>query len=356
MCFQKELEPLFDIKFIMLILGIETSCDETAAAVVKNGQFVLSNIVSSQVELHAPYGGVVPEVAARNHVENIIPIINKALQKAKTSLGKIDAIAVTRGPGLITSLLVGVDTAKSLAYGYQKKLIGINHIEAHVYTSQLAKNDREKPTDLEFPLLYLIASGGHTELILMKDHLEHNVIGSTRDDAAGEAFDKVAKLLNLGYPGGPEVSHRAHTGNSRAYSFPRPMLNDGFEFSFSGLKTDVLRLVKKKKDLSPQAINNVCASFQAAVVEVLVAKTIKAAQKHQAKMIVIGGGVAANKLLRRTLQKKIGEKLNKTRLLIPEFKYCTDNAAMVAAAGYYYAQAGKYTQWDNLKVDPNLEL
>jgi len=340
----------------MLILGIETSCDETAAAIVKDGKFVLANIVSSQIELHAPYGGVVPEVAARNHVENIIPIINKALATAQTNLNKIDAIAVTNGPGLITSLLIGVDTAKSLAYSAKKKLIGVNHLEAHVYASQLLESRSPKPINLKFPLLYLIVSGGHTELVLMKDHLKHVTIGATRDDAAGEAFDKVAKLLNLSYPGGPEISRRAHLGNSRAYSFPRPMLNQGLEFSFSGLKTDVLRLVKKKDYLSPQEINNICASFQAAVIEVLVTKTIRAAQEHQVKMIVVGGGVAANKLLRRTLKKEIDNQLKNTPLLVPEFKFCTDNAAMVAAAGYYYAQANKFTTWDKLRVDPNLEL
>ncbi|MBU1178517.1 tRNA (adenosine(37)-N6)-threonylcarbamoyltransferase complex transferase subunit TsaD [Patescibacteria group bacterium] len=341
----------------MLILGVETSCDETAAAVVKDGGLVLSNIVSSQTELHAPYGGVVPEVAARDHVKNIIPIVDQALQKAKVNLKKIDAIAVTKGPGLVTSLLVGVDTAKSLAYTTKKNIVGINHLEAHVYASQLQEDGQEKPVGLKFPLIYLIASGGHTELVLMEDHLKHTTIGATRDDAAGEAFDKIAKLLKLDYPGGPEIAERANSGNSRSYAFPRPMLEQGYEFSFSGLKTDVLRLVKKNKyKLPPQAINNICASFQAAVAEVLTTKTIKAAQEHQARMIVIGGGVSANRLLRWTLQKKAQNELEEVKLLIPDVKYCTDNAAMVAALGFYYAREGKFNAWDKLKVEPNLNF
>lgn len=341
----------------MLILGLETSCDETAAAVVKDGCLVLSNVVSSQTELHSPYGGVVPEVAARDHVKNIIPIVDQALKEAETDLNKIDAIAVTRGPGLITSLLVGVDTAKSLAYAAGKKIIGLNHLEAHVYASQLQENDAEKPAELQFPLIYLIASGGHTELVLMEDHLKHQTIGATRDDAAGEAFDKVAKLLKLGYPGGPIIAQRANSGNSRSYAFPRPMLEQGLEFSFSGLKTDVLRLVKKNRyEFSPAASNNICASFQAAVVDVLVTKTIKAAQQHQAKMIVVGGGVSANELLRHTLHQQTQRELPKVKLLIPDIKYCTDNAAMVAALGYHYARQKKFSSWDELKVEPNLNF
>ena len=341
----------------MLILGLETSCDETAAAVVKNGRFVLSNVVSSQTELHAPYGGVVPEIAARDHVKNIIPIVDEALREAEVSFENIAAIAVTRGPGLITSLLIGVDTAKSLAYATGKKIISLNHLEAHVYASQLQENEDEEPIKLQFPLVYLIASGGHTELVLMEDHLKHQTIGATRDDAAGEAFDKVANLLQLGYPGGPIIAKRASSGNSRSYAFPRPMLEQGFEFSFSGLKTDVLRLVKKNRyKFSPSAINNVCASFQAAVVDVLVTKTIKAAQEHQARMIVVGGGVSANQLLRHSLTKKTAAELPDTKLLMPKVKYSTDNAAMVAALGYYYAQEKDYDGWAELKVEPNLSL
>ncbi|MFH2104836.1 MAG: tRNA (adenosine(37)-N6)-threonylcarbamoyltransferase complex transferase subunit TsaD [Parcubacteria group bacterium] len=341
----------------MLILGLETSCDETAAAIVENGRFVLSNIVSSQTELHAPYGGVVPEVAARDHVKSIVPIVDQALKKASVDLEKIDAIAVTKGPGLITSLLIGVDTAKSLAYAASKIIIGVNHLEAHVYASQLQENGGKKPTALKFPLVYLIASGGHTELVLMEDHLKHKTIGATRDDAAGEAFDKVAKLLQLDYPGGPTIAKRASLGNSRSYAFPRPMLTQGLEFSFSGLKTDVLRLAKKNKyKFSAQAVNNICASFQAAVVDVLATKTIKAAQKHQAKMIVIGGGVSANQLLRNVLNKKTAAELPNTKLLTPKVKYSTDNAAMVAALGYYHAREGKFDGWDKLKVEPNLSI
>ncbi len=341
----------------MLILGIETSCDETAASVVEDGYLVKSNIVSSQIKLHAPYGGVVPEIAARAHVENIIPIIDKALNEAQVKIRGINAIAVTYGPGLITSLLVGVDAAKTLSYSWQKKLIGVNHIISHVYASQLTENKQDKKINFEYPLLYLIASGGHTELILMPKKNKFIKIGSTRDDAAGEAFDKVAKLLGLPYPGGPIISKLANMGNSRAYAFPRPMINDGLDFSFSGLKTDVLRLVKKKQGkFSDQDINNICASFQAAAVDVLVAKTLRAADKFRVKMVTIGGGVSCNNLLRKNLVKKFSLDRPQTKLILPNPKYSTDNAAMVAAAGYHLAQQKKFTSWDKLSVDPNLSI
>lgn len=341
----------------MLILGIETSCDETAAAVVEDGKLVLSNIVSSQVALHAPYGGIVPEVAARNHVENIIPIIQKSLDNAGITLNEVDAIAVTKGPGLITSLLVGVDTAKSIAFAAGIKIIGINHLQAHVYAGQLAKNIDVESIDFKFPLIYLIASGGHTELVLMENYYTFKLIGSTRDDAAGEAFDKIAKLLELTYPGGPIISKRSDFGNSKAYTFARPMINEGYEFSFSGLKTDVLRLIKKKTgELSQQNINDICASFQAAVVDVLVAKTIRAAKNFNAEMIVIGGGVSANKLLRKTIDKKVKSELKNIKLIMPEMEYCTDNAAMIAAAGCYHAKAGIFDSWESIIVDPNLNI
>jgi len=341
----------------MLILGIETSCDETAAAVVKDGDLLLSNIVSSQIELHAPYGGVVPEVAARTHVENIIPIIDQALKTAKVKMHGIDAIAVTQGPGLITSLLVGVDTAKSMAYALNKKLIGVNHIISHVYAGILRESEDDKKISFKYPLLYLIVSGGHTELILMESENKFKSIGLTRDDAAGEAFDKVAKLLGISYPGGPIISKRANLGNSRAYAFPRPMIDKGLDFSFSGLKTDVLRLVNKKQHkFAEQEINNVCASFQAAVVDVLTKKTLRAAQENNAKMITIGGGVSCNNLLRRVMKKEVAQKLSGVNLLLPQPKFSTDNAAMIAAAGYYYAKQKKFTRWDKLAVDPNLKI
>lgn len=341
----------------MLILGIETSCDETAASVVEDGFLVRSNVVSSQIDLHVPYGGVVPEIAARSHVENIIPIIDQSLKQAKVKLDSIDAIAVTQGPGLITSLLVGIDTAKSIAYALDKPLIAVNHIISHVYASQLIEDANSNKTEFDYPLLYLIVSGGHTELILMPGENKFKKVGSTRDDAAGEAFDKVAKLLGLSYPGGPIISQRANMGNSRAYSFPRPMLDKGLDFSFSGLKTDVLRLVKRKKGkFSEQEINNICASFQTAVIDVLITKTLRAAEKYQVKMITIGGGVSSNRLLRKIFTNKITSQLPQVKFILPDPKYSTDNAAMVAAAGFHLAQQKKFTPWDKLVVDPNLSV
>lgn len=341
----------------MLILGIETSCDETAVAVVKDGDLVLSNVVSSQIDLHAPYGGVVPEVAARSHVENILPIIEKSLSQAKIKINQIDAIAVTYGPGLITSLLIGVDTAKTISYSLNKKLIGVNHIISHVYASILRKSVAEDKVVFKYPLLYLIVSGGHTELILMKSKNKFESIGATRDDAAGEAFDKVAKLLSLSYPGGPIISKLANLGNSRAYSFPRPMLNDGLDFSFSGLKTDVFRLVQKKKGkFSQQEINDICASFQTAVVEVLVTKTLRAAQEYNVKMITIGGGVSCNIYLGKMMSKEVAREIPSVDLLLPKPEFSTDNAAMIAAAGYYLAKQKKFTSWNKLTVNPNLSI
>jgi len=347
-----------------IILGIETSCDETAAALVqfKNGKFkILSNIVSSQIEIHKKYGGVVPEVAARNHLINILPVIDQALAKAKIKLQKIDKIAVTTGPGLITSLLVGVETAKNLAYAWQKPIISVNHLKAHLYANWLNHETR-----ISFPVVALIVSGGHTELILMKNKKSLKKIGQTVDDAAGEAFDKVAQLLNIGYPGGPAVSRLAEKGNPQAFDLPRPMIrDDNFNFSFSGLKTSVLYTTKKLKALSPpirlrsgclersreaKLKANLCASFQQAVVDVLVAKTIKAAQKHQAKTVMLSGGVAANKLLRENL--KLKTKNLKLNFLMPEILLCTDNAAMIAMAATFE----KPTPWPKLKVDPNLEI
>lgn len=335
----------------MLILAIETSCDETSVAILQNGK-LLSNIVFSQEKMHAKYGGIVPEVAARKHIETIIPTIDKALTKAKTKLNKIDYIAVTSGPGLITSLMVGIDTAKSLSFALKKHIIPIHHTESHIYSNFIGNKN------IKFPALALVVSGGHTDLILMKDHGKYKEIGSTRDDAAGEAFDKVAKLLNIGYPGGPIISKKADLGNSRAYYFPRPMIDSNdFDFSFSGLKTDILRLSQKKKNnFTPQEINNVCASFQAAVVDVLVHKTIKAAKKLGVKSILLAGGVSANKLLRHKLKTTIKKELKNTDFHSPNLKYCTDNAAMVAIAAYYHALRKDYTTWDKVKVDPNLKL
>lgn len=340
----------------MLILGIETSCDETAAAVLQDGK-ILSSFVFSQDKIHAQFGGIVPEVAARKHIEIIIPAIKEVLDNAKLSLNRIDLIAVTSGPGLITSLMVGVDTAKTLTFVLKKHLVAINHLEGHIYANWLPTE--EFPIlDFQFPILCLIVSGGHTELVLMRDHGKYKVVGSTRDDAAGEAFDKVAKLLNIGYPGGPAISKLADFGNSKAYFFPRPMISEpNFDFSFSGLKTDILRLVQKKKNkFSDQEIKNICASFQAAVIDVLISKTIKAAKYHKTKTIFLAGGVAANKLLRKRLAKEIKKELPKIQFHFPDLKFCADNAAMVALAGFYHAQRKDFVGWDKIKVDPDLGL
>ena len=335
----------------MLILGIDTSCDDTSAAVVKNGSLILSNIVSSQINIHQKYGGVVPEVAARQHIKLIIPVIKEALKKAKIKKQDIDCLAVTNGPGLITSLMVGIDTAKSLAYSLNKKIIAINHLEGHIYSNWLNNHPPK------FPLLCLIVSGGHTQLVLMKNHLQYQTIGQTRDDAAGEAFDKVAKLLNLGYPGGPIISKLANLGNSKKYPFSPPMIKSkNLDFSFSGLKTEVLYLVKKCQKLNNQQINNICASFQKATVDVLVAKTIKATQKYKPKTIIIGGGVAANKLLRQELKKKIKQKIPNAKYQMLNTKYCSDNAAMIAAATYQHTKRKKFSNWKKIIPLPNLQL
>jgi N6-L-threonylcarbamoyladenine synthase len=345
----------------MLILGIETSCDETAAAILRDDK-ILSSFVFSQDKIHAQFGGIVPEVAARKHIEVIIPAIREVINKVKLSLNQIDVIAVTSGPGLITSLMVGIDTAKTLAFVLKKPMISVNHLESHIYANWL-EPIREIPNkfsipSFQFPIICLIVSGGHTELVLMTNHGKYKVIGSTRDDAAGEAFDKVAKLINAGYPGGPAISKLGDFGNSKAYSFPRPMISESnFDFSFSGLKTDVLRLVKKKKGrFSTQETKDICASFQAAVADVLTLKTLKAAKHYKAKTILLAGGVAANKLLRKKLARDVKKELAQAQLHFPDPKFCTDNAAMVALAGFYHARRKDFTAWDKIKVDPNLKL
>ncbi|MBI1988071.1 MAG: tRNA (adenosine(37)-N6)-threonylcarbamoyltransferase complex transferase subunit TsaD [Nitrospinae bacterium] len=320
----------------MLILGIETSCDETAAAVVEEGLRVRSNIVSSQLELHSPYGGVVPELACRMHVENILPVISEALSEGGVSLEEIDLIAVTRGPGLIGALLVGLSTAKGLAYAQRKPLVGVNHLVGHIYAAFL-----EQPS-VPFPFLALVVSGGHTELYRVKEHARYTLLGSTRDDAAGEAFDKVAKMLDLGYPGGPIIDRSARQGDPQAIDFPRAYLGkDSLDFSFSGLKTAVQIYLKRHPQLLAQEaeersawVCNVAASFQQAVVEVLVAKTIQAAQREKVASILLVGGVACNTLLRRELRAR-GEEIG-LPVFYPSPVLCTDNAAMIACAAYFH--------------------
>jgi N6-L-threonylcarbamoyladenine synthase len=322
------------------ILAIETSCDETAAAVVEEGTRILSNQIASQVELHARYGGVVPEVASRQHLLSVIPVIEMAMTEAGVGWKELSGIAVTIGPGLAGSLLVGVNVAKALALSQGLPLIGVNHLEAHIYANWLGVNS------IDFPVVCLIVSGGHSDLVLMKGHGDYIVLGRTRDDAAGEAFDKAARILGLGYPGGPAIE-RAAEGGAASIPLPRAWLRGSSDFSFSGVKTALLRLVEAGKVPS---VTDAAASFQAAVVEVLVAKTVAAARGRRVKRVLLSGGVASNSLLREQLVKH-----SHLPVLVPPPILCTDNAAMVAACGYYRLRAGKVDGLD-LDVVPSLKL
>ena len=323
------------------ILAIETSCDETAAAVLENGRVLLSSVVASQIDLHQQYGGVFPEVASRQHILTIYDVVEQALQQAYLSLDNIDAIAVTRGPGLAGSLVVGMNMAKGIALGKQIPLIGVNHLEGHIYSAWVYSSEiPNSPPVPEFPLIALLVSGGHTEINLMDGHLSYKRLGSTLDDAAGEAFDKVARLLGLSYPGGPSIQKAAINGNPGAFRFPRANLDGSLNFSFSGLKTSVLRMVRDlEKSRSKLPVEDLAASFQQAVVDVLFQKTIQAAKQHKVKNIIVAGGVSANQLLRDTFLNQSNYKV-----FIPPFKYCTDNAAMIASAGYF--------RFINNQIDP----
>ncbi len=341
---------------VMKILAIESSCDETAAAVVQNNK-ILSNIISSQVDIHAKYGGVVPEVAARSHIEVIVPVIEQALSVARSSWSSIDAIAVTQGPGLIGSLLIGVLAAKTLAITKNKPLIGVNHIWAHGFAAFLTEN---KP---RFPFLALTVSGGHTTLSLYKEDLSREILGETLDDAAGEAFDKVAKLLGLPYPGGPAISKAAENGDDSAYKFPIAKLGkESLDFSFSGLKTAVLRQVqeiagtnpaklnhKKSYKLDKQTVADIAASFQKVVVEALVQNTLKANARFQPASIVVGGGVACNNLLRQQMRQVLPKSIFVPPVL------CTDNAAMIGAMALQMAKKDMFIPPNDLTVDSSLE-
>jgi N6-L-threonylcarbamoyladenine synthase len=328
------------------ILGIESSCDETAAAVIENGRVLLSSIVASQIDLHAQYGGVFPEVASRQHIRTVYGVIDQALQEAHMSLSDLDAIAVTRGPGLAGSLVVGMNAAKGLVLGSGLPLIGVNHLEGHIYSSWVYQPDpAQTPLPApEFPLLALLVSGGHSELNLMTDHQTYQRLGGTLDDAAGEAFDKVARLLGLTYPGGPSIQKAAVGGNPTAFSFPRARLEGTWDFSFSGLKTAVLRVVRQfEAENRSLPVSDLAASFQASVVDVLVTKTIRAARATHAKRILVAGGVSANRALREAFLAQTEFPVH-----IPPLSLCTDNAAMIASAGYFRYARG---QRDGLNLD-----
>lgn len=358
----------------MKILAIETSCDDTSVAVVEDGTKVLSSVISSQTDIHTKYGGVVPEVAARAHIQNIIPVLDSALGEAKVELKDIDYIAVTKGPGLVGSLIAGVNTAKSLAKTQNKPLVAVHHTDGHIYANWLTDNLKDGQNPPEFPLVCLTVSGGHTNIIYMKDHLGYEIIGQTIDDAAGEAFDKVAKMLGLGYPGGPIISSCAQGGACDAFNFPRVDLTaapqrdeagflqkaeESLDFSFSGIKTAVLKEVKDVKaqrELTKEDVSNISASFQQAANEILTRNLVRAISKYEPKSVLLSGGVAAN----TNLKEMISTEVNKLGLLdnfyFPKPKYCTDNAAMVAAAAYRHILSNNFTDPNELSADPNLKL
>lgn len=342
----------------MKILGIESSCDETAAAIVEDGKKLLSNVVVSQIDIHKEYGGVIPEIAARSHIEAINPVINKALAEANLTIDDIDAIAVTYAPGLIGSLLIGALAARTLAILHHKPLVKVQHVEGHVYANFL--NEKQP----EFPLLALIVSGGHSQLVLFKDHGDYELLGQTNDDAIGEAFDKVAKILGLPYPGGPAIARAAKDGDKFKYHLPDAKLKHPYDFSFSGLKTAVLRAVQKevgvsydfpsfklKDKLKTSEINDFAASFQYTAIKTLVTKTVKAYNEFQPKSVVIAGGVAANQELREQLKAALPIDIDYAPINL-----CTDNAAMIATLGYYKFINGKVTDPYELEVIPSISM
>jgi tRNA N6-adenosine threonylcarbamoyltransferase len=333
------------------ILAIESSCDETACAILENGRALLASTVASQMDIHARYGGVFPEVASRQHVLSIIPVVEQTLVQSNLTLKDVDAIAVTRGPGLAGSLVVGMNMAKGLALGLGLPLVGVNHLEGHIYSSWIYNAGESIPVEPQFPLMALLVSGGHTELNLMTDHLTYKRLGATLDDAAGEAFDKVGRLLGLPFPGGPSIQKAAEGGDPTRFKFPRARLDNPYDFSFSGLKTAVLYEVNAlKKRHSTLPVEDLAASVQSTVVDVLFTKTMKAAREFGAKEILVAGGVSANLALRNAFQSQTEFKVN-----IPAFSLCTDNAAMIAAAGYYRYALGHVSGLD-MDVQPTWPL
>ena len=369
----------------MIILAIETSCDDTSIAVLKfdsstgeNIPEILSHNISSQTEIHAKFGGVVPNLAAREHLKNIFPLLKLTFSESKIKPSQIDLIAVTNGPGLIPALLIGTNVAKTLSYVWEKPLLGIHHVEGHIYANFVGTSSNNQisgskqisnlNSQISFPILALVVSGGHTQLILMKEHLKYEVIGQTLDDAAGEAFDKVARILSLGYPGGPIISERAANFQNSKYQIklPRPMLNkNNFDFSFSGLKTAVLYETKKNSSLinSTTYVSEICHEFQQAVIDVLVKKTLKAAKMHNPKTILLAGGVSANQELRKQLGEAIEKELPGVRYQTPEAKFSVDNAAMIASAAFWrwskMTSAQKKSAlegWKTLDTNANLKL
>jgi N6-L-threonylcarbamoyladenine synthase len=355
------------------ILGIETSCDETSASLIraeKNKERVtlISNIISSSISLHAKTGGIIPEIAAREQVKYIIPVIEKSLESLKNPRAEIDAIAVTVGPGLIGSLLVGVETAKTFAYAWGKPIIPVNHLFGHIYANfidpELDAKRYSLNADIEFPAIALIVSGGHTDLVLIKNHKNTKWLGGTRDDAAGEAFDKTGRILGLSYPAGPQIEKLAKKVDKDIYHFPRPLIDSkDFDFSFSGLKTAVLRKVQIMQQparhdkqgvaggLNTETISNICFSLQEAVFDILIKKTFDAAHKYNAKSILLGGGVAANQTLKKRFESSIINHQSLIKLFVPPKSLCTDNAAMIGAAGYFNNEP---TNWENVHANPEL--
>ena len=340
----------------MRILGVETSCDETAVAVVEDGRRIHSNVVASQAEIHATFGGIVPEVASRQHLVTFVPVVRQALVEAQVELGDLDGVAVTHGPGLAGSLLIGVNAAKGLAMARGLPFIGVNHLEGHIYAAWLDGEDPEASPG--FPLMCLIASGGHTDLVLMEGHGRYKLVGRTRDDAAGEAFDKGAKMLGLGFPGGPAIQKISAESTGLEPRFPRPRVKDSLDFSFSGLKTALLRRAEERgwyppaegAEPDPQQVADMSAAFQEAIVDSLVTHTLEAADEDGVRGVLIGGGVAANSLLRQEMARR-----SPVPVVIPRTELCSDNGAMIGAAGWFHLRGGLRHQWD-LDVLPRLRL